>query len=182
MQVTTNIPRNSDSRLVNQIPLDSYLGQTLNNLKRLGTSKRRSGNDPSSSSSSSSSSESSEPEPNNDNSDEDVPNRRSKRSHSKGKKSRHPRKSGLKPIVPKEYDGAADARAYNQFVTEGTTYVYDGRVPRKRRVFVLSYYLDGVAYDFYTQKVSMNFANWTLQEFFEELYNYCFLVNYRMEQ
>lgn len=28
----------------------------------------------------------------------------------------------------------------------------------------------------------MNFANWTLQEFFEELYNYCFPVNYRMEQ
>jgi len=182
-QVTTNKPRHSDSRPVRQIPLDSYLGQTLNNLNRLGTSKHRSGDDPSSSSSSSSSSESSESELNSDDSDEEVRNRRSKRSRSKGKKrSRHSRKSGLKPIVPKKYDGAADARAYNRFVTEGTTYVYDGRVPRNRRVFVLSYYLDGVAYDFYTQKVSMNFANWTLQEFFEELYNYCFPVNYRMEQ
>jgi hypothetical protein len=42
--------------------------------------------------------------------------------------------------------------------------------------------LDGVAYDFYTQKVSMNFAQWNLPEFFEELFNYCFPINYRMEQ
>jgi hypothetical protein len=181
--------RNMNSRPISQIPLDSYLGQTLNNIKRLGTSKRRSKHDPSSSSSSSSSSDSSTSEKNSepeiDNSDEDPLDRtlRKRRSRSKGKKkSKRPRKSGLKPIVPKEYDGSADARVYNRFVTEGTTYVYDGRVPRNRRVFVLSYYLDGVAYDFYTQKVSMNFANWTLQEFFEELYNYCFPVNYRMEQ
>jgi len=47
---------------------------------------------------------------------------------------------------------------------------------------VLSYYLDGTAYDFYMQRVSMDFSEWTLQEFFEELYNYCFPVNYQMEQ
>jgi hypothetical protein len=80
------------------------------------------------------------------------------------------------------YDGSADARAFNRFVTEGTAYVVDGRVPRNRQVFVLSYYLDKIAYDFYTQKVSMNFSEWNLQEFFEELFNYCFPVNYRMEQ
>ncbi|KIM42784.1 hypothetical protein M413DRAFT_408828 [Hebeloma cylindrosporum] len=131
-----------------QIPLDSYIGQTLNNIHRLGINKRRSGDDPSSSSSSSSSESNKDSEPGED-SEGDLPN------HS---------------------------RAYNRFVTEGTTYVIDGRVPRNRRVFVLSYYLDGVAYDFYTQRVSMNFEEWTLQEFFEELYNYCFPVNYRMEQ
>jgi len=32
------------------------------------------------------------------------------------------------------------------------------------------------------QKVSMNFAEWDLPEFFEELFNYCFPINYRMEQ
>ena len=174
------------ARPILQIPLNSYLGQTLKNIHRLGTKKHRtlrSGKDPSSSSSSSSS-DSSESE-NNSDSDREFHSgtSRKRRSRSKGKKrSKRSRKSGLKPIAPKEYDGSADARAYNRFVTEGTTYVIDGRVPRNRRVFVLSYYLNGVAYDFYTQKVSMNFADWTLQELFEELYNYCFPVNYRMEQ
>ena len=28
----------------------------------------------------------------------------------------------------------------------------------------------------------MNFSEWKLQEFFEELFNYCFLVNYWMGQ
>jgi hypothetical protein len=181
--------RDQAARPVGQILPDSYLGQTLKNIHRLGTKKRktlRSGDDPSSPSSSSSY-DSSESESNRDDHDlnggpsDRTTNKR--RSHSKGKKkSKRSHKSGLKPIAPKEYDGSADARAYNRFVTEGTTYVIDGRVPRNRRVFVLSYYLDSVAYDFYTQKVSMNFANWTLQEFFEELYNYCFPVNYRMEQ
>ena len=180
--------RKGDSRPINQIPPDSYIGQTLKNIHRLGTRKQRSGDDPSSSSSSDSSDSSSGPDgsENDDNIDRDnSPARRRRRSRSKAKrrsKTKCSPKSGLKPIAPKEYNGAADARAYNRFVTEGTTYVLDGRVPKNRQVFVLSYYLDGIAYDFYTQKVSMNFAEWTLQEFYEELFNYCFPVNYRMEQ
>jgi hypothetical protein len=180
-----SITRKVDNRPIRQIPQNSYIGQTLKNLHRLGTPKRRSGNDPSSSSSSDSSDSSSDPDgsENDDNADRDNSPAQRRRSRSKGKhRSKRSPRSGLKPIAPKEYNGAADARAYNRFVTEGTTYVLDGRVPKNRQVFVLSYYLDGIAYDFYTQKVSMNFAEWRLQEFFEELFNYCFPVNYRMEQ
>ena len=191
-QPTGSVPplpntRKGDSRPINQIPPDSYVGQTLKNIHRLGTRRQRSGDDPSSSSSSDSSDSSSEPDgsENGDNIDRDNSPARRRRSRSKGKrrsKSKRSPKSGLKPIAPKEYNGAADARAYNRFVTEGTTYVLDGQVPKSRQVFVLSYCWDGIAYDFYTHKVSMNFAEWTLQEFYEELFNYCFPVNYRMEQ
>ena len=184
--------RNSDSRPIRQIPPDSYISQTLNNIHRLGTGRRRSGNDPSSSSSSSDSSSesSSDPDPQDPDLDRNSPTQRRSTSHkrssrSKGKlgsKSKHSHRSGLKPIAPKVYDGSPDARAFNRFVTEGTAFVVDGRVPRNRQVFVLSYYLDKTAYDFYIQKVSMNFSEWKLQEFFEELFNYCFPVNYRMGQ
>ncbi|KIJ98465.1 hypothetical protein K443DRAFT_123626 [Laccaria amethystina LaAM-08-1] len=51
-----------------------------------------------------------------------------------------------------------------------------------KQVFVLSYYLKGKAYNYYTQKVSMNYRDWTLWEFFEQMFNYCFPVNYRMAQ
>ncbi|KAF8228767.1 hypothetical protein L208DRAFT_1042725, partial [Tricholoma matsutake] len=51
-----------------------------------------------------------------------------------------------------------------------------------QRVFVLSYYLKGKAYDFYTQKVAMNAYDWSLKQFFEELFNYCFPINYCMKQ
>jgi len=80
---------------------------------------------------------------------------------------------GLKPIVPKEYDGLADAHAYNRFVTEGTAYVLDGRVPKKRQVFVLSYYLTGVAYDFCIQKVSLILINGIYRNSFR---NYLIIV------
>ncbi|KAF8223626.1 hypothetical protein L208DRAFT_1315883 [Tricholoma matsutake] len=60
----------------------------------------------------------------------------------------------------------ADTRSYHQFVTE---------------VFVLSYYLKGKAYDFYTQRCQSVY-DWDLKRFFEELFNYCFPINYRMKQ
>ena len=87
----------------------------------------------------------------------------------------------IKPIAPKEYDGNADARAYHRFVRESEAYIRDGRVKGRRRIFILSYYLTGKAYDFYTQKVSNDEENWTLTQFYDELFNYCFPVDYRMQ-
>ena len=47
----------------------------------------------------------------------------------------------------------------------------------QRQVFLLSYYLTGKAYD----KVAMNEEHWNVPQFYEELFNYCFLVDYRMQ-
>jgi hypothetical protein len=66
-------------------------------------------------------------------------------------------------------------------VREGDAYLRDGRVRGRRKVFILSYYLTGKAYDFYTQKVAINEEKWTVPQFYEELFNYCFPVDYRMQ-
>ena len=112
--------------------------------------------------------------------------RRRRRSKQRSKmRTRHhgksTKKSGttIKPIAPKDYDGAADARAYHRFVMEGEAYIRDGKVSWERQIRILAHYLDGKAYDFYMQKVaSDNPNNWTLYKFFTELFNYCFLVDY----
>jgi hypothetical protein len=64
--------------------------------------------------------------------------RSKRRRHRKSKKrlkrrSRHRERStrngtSIKPIAPKDYDGAADARAYHHFVMEGEAYLRDGKV------------------------------------------------------
>jgi len=87
----------------------------------------------------------------------------------------------IKPIPPKEYDGAADVRAYHQFIREGDAYLRDGKVRGHQKIFLLSYYLMGKVYDFYTQKVAINEEHWTVSEFYTELFNYCFPVDYRMQ-
>ena len=61
-----------------------------------------------------------------------------------------------------EYDGTADARAYHHFVTEATEYLTSGKVGKRQQAFVLLYYLMGKAYDFYTQKVSINYNKYIL--------------------
>ena len=48
-------------------------------------------------------------------------------------------------------------------------------------MFLLSYYLTGKAYDFYTQKVAITEEYWTLPQFYQELFDYCFPVDYRMQ-
>ncbi|KAG1790266.1 uncharacterized protein HD556DRAFT_1242511, partial [Suillus plorans] len=107
--------------------------------------------------------------------------RASKKRH-KTKKRKTKRKTTLKPIPPKEYDGSVDPRAFHRFITEGTAYVEDGNVPRGRRVFVLSYYLKGKAHDFYVRQVSDRPGEWRLKEFFTELFNYCFPLDFRTKQ
>ena len=104
-------------------------------------------------------------------------NRRRRRSSSS---SSGPR-SSIKPIPPKEYDGAADVRAYHRFVRESDAYLRDGKVRGPRKVFLLSYFLTGKAYDFYTQKVAINEDRWSVPQFYTELFNYCFPVDYRMQ-
>ena len=91
------------------------------------------------------------------------------------------RRTLIKPIAPKEYNGQADPRAYHRFVRESEAYLRDGRVRGRRQVFLLSYYLTGRAYDFYTQKVSSNEEEWTLHQFYSELFNFCFPIDYRMQ-
>lgn len=155
-------------RSLSRLAPDSYLARTLMNLGA---------DDPSDSSASPSGSDDDHPASGMNQREFSKSTRSSIRQNDYGS-----RKSRLKPIPPKEYDGTPDSRAFNRFVTEGTTYVIDGRVRKDRQIFVLSYYLTGIAYDFYVQKVSMNFSQWNLRQFFEQLFDYCFPVNYRAEQ
>ena len=57
----------------------------------------------------------------------------------------------------------------------------DGRVSADQHISILSHYLTGIAYDFYTQKVSLNKESWNLADFYSELVNYCFPINFRMQ-
>ena len=88
----------------------------------------------------------------------------------------------LKPIPPTKYDGLVDSKAFHRFITEGTAYVEDGRVPSKKRAFILSHYLTGGAHEFYVCEVSGRPYEWHLPDFFRELFNYCFPVDFRIKQ
>jgi hypothetical protein len=158
---------------IQQVAPRSYVGRAMGmdkpkKRKRKADKKKGARNSPSSSdddstsssSSESSSSESSESsESSSDESESsdssDGATRKTKRRSSKKKSCKSKsKKNTLKPIPPISYDGAADSRAFHQFLTEGTAYVKDGQVERKKRVFILAHYLKGRAREFYTREVS----------------------------
>lgn len=205
---SSQTPRQSEARDVRPAQVinpKSYVGVTLNQVG-LVTPRRRSkvrGNSPptdssdessesssddSSSESSSDETSSSSPDPSSSSSDSDSsPSRRRsrRRSRSKRTKRRSTKRSrsrlGVKSFKPKVYNGAPDARAYNRFVKESEMYLVDNKIKSKRRAFILSYFLEGRAYDFYIQKVSRNEAKWTLERFYSELYNFCFPINFTIQ-
>ena len=190
-----------ESQPAAQIAPKSYLGAALKNAGRerkprhqsRGNSPSSSGSDSGSTSSSPSDSSSSSSSDDTTSSSSDTESSKSYRGHRSkrrrdnrhGRNKRRRRSSSsvakIKPIPPKEYDGATDVRAYHRFVRESDAYLRDGKVKGRRKVFLLSYYLTGKAYDFYTQKVAIEEEKWTVPQFYEELFNYCFPVDYRMQ-
>ncbi|KIK22800.1 hypothetical protein PISMIDRAFT_11368 [Pisolithus microcarpus 441] len=88
----------------------------------------------------------------------------------------------VEPILPVDYDGSDDVYAFQQFVTEGTAYVKDGNVPSKNCMFILSHHLTDKAREFYVRKVSGNPYKWQLSDFFTELFNYCFPIDFHLWQ
>ena len=183
------------SRPVNQISKESYLGAALRDIGRSSHSRSR-GNksdyssDPSSGGSNYSSDDSHSDESESDGSftESSISDNQRRRNNKHGRNSRRRHKSSsraksknlIKPIAPK-YNGQADPRMYHRFVRESSAYLRDGKVKRKRQIFLLSYYLTDKAYNFYTQRVASEEWNWTLKQFYIELFNHCFLVDYRMQ-
>ena len=156
------------SRPAAQIAKNSYLGKALRDVDHSGTSNSDGGSSPSSSPSSSSTDSSEASETNEEDSetsdydssrDSSPPRPRKRNDNRHGRKKKRQRasrsskspKSSIKPIPPLEYDGKPDAHAYHRFVKESGAYLKDGKVRGQRKVFLLSYYLTGKAYDFYTQ-------------------------------
>jgi hypothetical protein len=113
---------------VSQIAPGSYLGQAMTNLDRNQGLDEPS--DPSDDSSSSSSSSSDSEDGDGDN---EGGHHKPSRSRSKARlRLNASKKTLLKPLPPLDYDGAADARSYHRFVTEGTDYVVSGRVDKRQ--------------------------------------------------
>ncbi|EGO30552.1 hypothetical protein SERLADRAFT_432125 [Serpula lacrymans var. lacrymans S7.9] len=144
----------------NQIPAASYLRRLLGHIKLKGNKPSELGSSLSESDSSSHGdlSESS--------SDEDS--RTSSLGHKKGTRTKHAqrkrmRRQILKPTEPPPYDRKLHLREFHCFVTAATAYVTEGQVPHANRVYMLSIFLKGKAYEFYIQEVANNPFEWTLQ-------------------
>ncbi|CAA7257325.1 unnamed protein product [Cyclocybe aegerita] len=105
----------------------------------------------------------------------------SRRSHQSCQKRSRSSRGTAKAFKPQMYDGTPDNNAYQHFVQESSAYLEDAGIEPERYAFTLSCYMKDRAYDFYTQKVSMNEEEWKLKDFYVELFNFCFPINYRLE-
>ncbi|KAJ3921494.1 hypothetical protein F5877DRAFT_64904 [Lentinula edodes] len=195
---TTYHSRHLSTQPVDQLPQDSLLTRMIKTKKRSKKSiknhKSSSDSDAdsesldsescseSTSSNSSLSSSSSEL----DSSDESVQHRKQHRHHSRShSQKRGGRKSKkrtynriIKPVSPSIWNGEADAEIFQRIVLEGYEFCKEGKIPKNEWVFLISHYLSGKAYQFFALKVAKNHSKWSLQEFYEGLFNYCFPVNH----
>ncbi|KAF8831165.1 hypothetical protein HHX47_DHR1000004 [Lentinula edodes] len=175
-------PTNHLSRLLKPTKGKKHTGKK-HRKHRGGPSDPSSGSSsPSSSSSSTESSSESESESSSELDSSDSEHHKHRRHPKRRHSHKKYRKMLLKPDPPESYDGSINVNSFIKFVTEGTAYVRDGRVPKNRRVLKLSKYLTGKAYQFYLTTVANSPFDWRLRKFFTELYNFCFPLTFRLDQ
>ncbi|OSX63619.1 hypothetical protein POSPLADRAFT_1093332, partial [Postia placenta MAD-698-R-SB12] len=76
------------------------------------------------------------------------------------------------------YDSAMDMQVLHKFLKQVTAYLTGYDVPKRQRVATLANFLGGRAYEFYVVSVSDRPEDWTVHQFFTELFNYCFPVTF----
>ncbi|KIY54019.1 hypothetical protein FISHEDRAFT_29351, partial [Fistulina hepatica ATCC 64428] len=77
------------------------------------------------------------------------------------------------------YNGEDDDEKFWQYVIEANQYIEDGEVPWYRQVDVAARHTSGRARQFYNQNVLTSNMQWRLDRWYQELFDYCFPVNYR---
>ena len=87
---------------------------------------------------------------------------------------------GFPPPKPHTYSGEPDSYVFCSFVKEVALYLEDQELTRPQAFRLISRYLQGQALDFYQGEVEFDENNWTLSEFFEGLFNFCFDPDFRM--
>ncbi|KAE9393815.1 hypothetical protein BT96DRAFT_749363, partial [Gymnopus androsaceus JB14] len=88
----------------------------------------------------------------------------------------------VKPVEPDVYDGSPDAEKFQRFVLQSTQYCKAGGVPKKEQVYTISTFLSSTAASYFAHAVARNHSKWSLRDFFDGVFNYCFPVDYRDEQ
>ncbi|EJF55418.1 hypothetical protein DICSQDRAFT_13414, partial [Dichomitus squalens LYAD-421 SS1] len=87
----------------------------------------------------------------------------------------------LKPEQPEKYGGEANAQTFHKFMRQCVEYIRGYTVDSQMYASTISNFLTGRAYTFWVNTVSNNPAEWTLEDLFKELFNYCFPVDYRLQ-
>ncbi|KAF8220656.1 hypothetical protein L208DRAFT_1538822 [Tricholoma matsutake] len=60
-------------------------------------------------------------------------------------------------------------------------FLEDGRVARKHQIRILSYYMKGKAKNYYIQKVARRECTMKLDNFFKELFDFCFPIYFKSQ-
>jgi hypothetical protein len=90
--------------------------------------------------------------------------------------------SNAKPDPPSKYSGEPIFNKYERWVYESRQWVKQSYIRRKLRVERLSKYLDGRAHTWYMRNVARDAKKWSMNDFFIELFNYSFPIDYRTTQ
>lgn len=127
-------------------------------------------------------------EPSSDHSSDSAETKKLKRKKRKAyRKRRDERKredANTTAVEPFKYNGDADFGVYKSWVYQVKEYLRVAHIHPKRQVLQLQYFLTGDACTFFNQEVieTPDPRVWYLDDFIEELFNFCFPANFRTLQ
>ncbi|KAK7683260.1 hypothetical protein QCA50_013522 [Cerrena zonata] len=169
-----------------QISTNGYLGVALKKSRKKSDRRQTSSSESESSESQDSGTGgSSESDPSDSEPSDSEPSNMSDSASSDGESghdSRRKKKNGkpyLKPEKPDKYSGELDAKVYTKWVHSTKIFLLAHRIPNGTLSSAVACFLDGRAYDFYTNTLVRK-PKWGLNRIFIELFNYCFPMDYQL--
>ncbi|KIY50309.1 hypothetical protein FISHEDRAFT_39742, partial [Fistulina hepatica ATCC 64428] len=119
-------------------------------------------------------------DPGGDSSDDDDPPRDSQTPGPSGSGNQlvGGRPSRLKLIPPEIYTGVDNDEFFWKYVQETNQYLEDGNVRPHRQVDIAARFVSGKAQEFYVQNILLSGEHWLLDQWYEELFDFCFPINY----
>ncbi|TFK17748.1 hypothetical protein FA15DRAFT_551568, partial [Coprinopsis marcescibilis] len=87
-----------------------------------------------------------------------------------------------KPVKPEPYGGEQDIKIFHRFMVMITHYVEDLKAQPDRMMIVVSMFLKGKAFAWYTQEIARVQKKMRLAKFFSLLYQWVFPPNYQQLQ
>ncbi|CAA7268277.1 unnamed protein product [Cyclocybe aegerita] len=93
-----------------------------------------------------------------------------------------PRYKPLSLTPPDKYHSDADPLKFYRYVNQCERFCCEAGLPMQDRIPKCADSLAGKAYKFYTTSVSMDAHLWTMRQFFNELFNYCFPPDFHLKQ
>ncbi|KDQ22484.1 hypothetical protein PLEOSDRAFT_1087106 [Pleurotus ostreatus PC15] len=105
-------------------------------------------------------------------------NRKRRNHHSRSKDQSRKQTSKLKPVAPTVYKGEPIVATFNRWMRESVNFLEDAQVEPSKQIRMVARYTEGKAHTYYLNVIADHEEEWSLEDYFRDIFDACFPSNF----